>query len=65
MIVKTVEFGSTGKLLDSASGVASPEHAVEFAKAINHLAHQQTYTVIENPARFAAWYREKYAAEET
>lgn len=55
---------TTKTLLELAPGVCAPDQALLCAKVVNHLAHEQTYTVIEDPARFAEWYRKRLAEED-
>ncbi|QYK41126.1 MAG: hypothetical protein KF887_17360 [Paracoccaceae bacterium] len=54
---------SARHLSDAAPWLCTPGGALLCAQAVNHLAHAQTYTVIDDPARFAEWYRKRYAAE--
>ena len=55
---------SAPALVGLAPWICAPDQALLCAQAVNHLAQQQTYTVIEDPARFSEWYRARYAAEE-
>jgi hypothetical protein len=54
---------SARDLIGSVPWICEPDRAVLCARAMNHLAQEQTYTVIEDPARFAEWYRARHAAE--
>ena len=44
--------------------ICAPDQALLCAQAVNHLAQEQAYSVIEDPARFAEWYRARHAAED-
>jgi hypothetical protein len=54
---------SAPELIVAAPWICAPDQALLCAKAVNHLAQEQAYTVIEDPARFADWYRKRRAAE--
>jgi hypothetical protein len=55
--------GTAQALADAAPWLFQPDAALRCAQAVNHLAHEQTYAVIEDPARFAEWYLARHAAE--
>lgn len=55
---------SAAALLEKAPHVCEADRAVLCAQAINHLAQERAFTVIEEPGRFADWYRKRYAAED-
>lgn len=54
---------SAPEMMGLAPWICAPDQALLCAQAVNHLAQQQTYTVIEDPAQFSEWYRARYAAE--
>lgn len=63
ILVEDKQANSMAVLLEMVPGIGEADHAIWAAKAINHLAHEQTYTVIEDPARFAAWFQKRWEAE--
>ncbi|WP_424984487.1 hypothetical protein [Microbulbifer sp. S227A] len=64
VIVDDTETGDAATLLGLAPGLAEPGQALQLAQALNHLAHEQTFAVIEDPAEFAAWYNKRLAEED-
>lgn len=64
VIVDGTETGDPAAMLDLAPGLKEPDGALLCAQALNHLAHEQTYAVIEEPEAFAAWYKERLASED-
>jgi len=59
-----VEARDMSGLLELLPALASPEHAADLARAVNHFAHASEYRVIDDPAAFAAAYRTQIASED-
>ncbi|CAN0440410.1 unnamed protein product, partial [Phaeothamnion confervicola] len=51
-------------LLRLSPGIDKPEHAREYALAVNHFTYSSSYKVIEDPQAFEKGYREKLAKED-
>ena len=58
------EIASVAELLAQMPALFTPGLATLCAQAVNHLAQEQTYIVIEDPAVFADWYKARRAAED-
>ncbi|MEY8831381.1 hypothetical protein AB9K34_23670 [Sedimentitalea sp. XS_ASV28] len=65
VIVDDTEAGDARTLLELAPDLKEPGKALQLAQALNHLAHEQTFAVIEDPAAFADWYKKRLAEEDT
>lgn len=64
VIVDGTETGDPKAILELAPGLKDAAGTLQFAQALNHLAHEQTYAVIEDPASFADWYKQRLASED-
>lgn len=64
VVVDGTETGDSTSMLELAPGLKDSASALQFAQALNHLAHEQTYAVIEDPAAFADWYKQRLASED-
>jgi len=51
-------------LMALAPDLASPDAALELARAVNHFAQGSGFSVIEDPAAYKAWYEAKLAEED-
>jgi len=58
------EARDMGQLLRLVPSLAASAHAGALARAANHLAHANTYDVIEDPEAFAAEYKARLARED-
>lgn len=63
VFVVLTEAPTAEELIGLAPSLCQPGNATLCAQAVNHLAHDQTFTVIEEPDRFADWYRKRLEAE--
>lgn len=63
VFVGAVAHTTAAALADAVPWLLTAPHAARAAEALNHLAFELTYKVIDDPAVFAAWYRARYAAE--
>lgn len=63
VFVELDEAPTAEKLVGLAPSLCQPGNATLCAQAVNHLAHDQTFTVIEDPNRFAEWFRQRREAE--
>lgn len=64
VVVEQIEVASVEALAKANPDLLSQEHAAELAGAVNHLVHEQTFTIIDDPENFISWYRSTYAAED-
>lgn len=64
VVVDGSETEDPAALLELAPGLKDAASANQCAKALNHLAHEQTYAVIEDPVTFADWYKQRLASED-
>jgi hypothetical protein len=64
VLLEAGEAEDMADLLRLAPALAAPEHAPMLARIANHLAQAGEYTVIEDPAAFAAAYRARLAEED-
>ncbi|MEO9782622.1 MAG: hypothetical protein ABJH07_17615 [Sedimentitalea sp.] len=64
VIVDGTEAGDPQTMLELAPGLKDSANALLCAQALNHLAHEQTYAVIEDPSAFADWYKQRLASED-
>jgi hypothetical protein len=58
------EAADMSGLLNLVPGLASPDHAADLARAVNHFAHASEYRIIDDPAAFAAAYQAQIARED-
>lgn len=58
------EAQDMASLLRLAPELAAPGHARSLAEAVNHLAQRGEFRVIQDPASFETWYREKLSKED-
>ncbi len=59
-----VECTNVADLMEHAPALFTPENATLCAKAVNHLAHEQTYKVIEDPQAFITWHDTRITGED-
>ncbi|MDK3075274.1 hypothetical protein QO034_19515 [Sedimentitalea sp. JM2-8] len=64
VIVDGIEAEDPKALLELVPGLKDAASANQCAKALNHLAHEQTYAIIEDTAAFADWYKQRLASED-
>ncbi|MDU9006279.1 hypothetical protein [Sedimentitalea todarodis] len=58
------ETGDPKSMRELAPGLKASARVLQCVQALNHLAQEQIYSVIEDPAAFADWYKQRLASED-